>query len=126
MTRTDKKVSHAPERKPPCLTPGGSAERVQRAFAMLDGRWKLPIVFELFAAPVLRFSELERALGGVSQKVLTQQLRELERDGIVRRTVHAEVPPRVDYRLTAAGEALRPVLRQLREWIDLPRDTDPG
>lgn len=83
---------------------------------MIDGRWKLSIVSRLSETPVLRFSELERDIADVSQKVLTQNLRELERDGLVSRLVHAEVPPRVDYRLTNAGKALRPALLALLAW----------
>jgi DNA-binding HxlR family transcriptional regulator len=89
---------------------------VQRALQVLDGRWKLEILFRLFETPVLRFSELERAIEGVSQKMLAQRMRELERAGVVCRTVYAEVPPRVDYRLTPSGYALMPVLRTLRDW----------
>lgn len=99
-----------------CLGPDGSAAQVDRAFRMLEGRWKLAIVFRLFGSPVMRFSELEKSLERVSQKVLTQQLRELERDGIVVRTVYPVVPPRVEYRLTERGEALKLTLRALREW----------
>ena len=76
---------------------------MQRAVSAIDGRWKLAILFRLFERPVLRFSELERDIGGISQKMLAQHLRELERDGLVCRTVHAVVPPQVDYRLTEAG-----------------------
>lgn len=86
---------------------------------MVEGRWKLTILFHLFAVPVLRFSELERAIEGVSQRMLAKQLREMERDGLVGRTVHAEIPPKVEYRLTEVGEALRPALAALRDWSEL-------
>ena len=86
---------------------------------MLEGRWKLVIIFQLFVQPTLRFSALERAIPKVSQKMLTQQLRELERAGIVRRTVYAEVPPRVEYALTAFGQALCPALDALLRWAAL-------
>ncbi|WP_245814768.1 winged helix-turn-helix transcriptional regulator [Cystobacter ferrugineus] len=88
----------------------------EEALKVLEGRWKMMILFNLFARPVLRFSELERAIPGVSQKMLSQQLREMERDGIVRRTVHPEVPPRVEYTLTDVGRALCPVLDALLRW----------
>jgi len=91
---------------------------VRRAFDVLEGRWKLDIVFALFAAPALRFSELERQVAGISQKVLTQQLRQLERDGVVKRTVYPQVPPRVEYALTPTGEELRPALQALRRWME--------
>jgi len=67
---------------------------VQRAVAAIEGRWKLAILFRLFERPVLRFSELERDIEDVSQKMLAQHLRELEHDGLILRTVHPEVPPR--------------------------------
>lgn len=85
---------------------------------MLDGRWKILILFHLFAGKVRRFSELERAMPDVSQKMLTQQLRQLEIDGIVERTVYAEVPPKVEYRLTAWGETLCPALDTLLAWAE--------
>lgn len=84
------------------------------ALALLGGRWKLDIVFLLFAREVRRFADLERALEGVSAKVLAQQLRSLEQHGVVRRTVHPEVPPRVEYQLTDHGRALQ---RALRDWM---------
>jgi DNA-binding HxlR family transcriptional regulator len=68
------------------------------------------IILHLFTQPVLRFSELERAIPAVSQKMLIQQLRELEHDGVVRRTVHPQVPPKVEYDLTELGRALCPAL----------------
>jgi len=83
---------------------------------MLEGRWKLVILFHLFVQPVMRFSELERAIPAVSQKMLIQQLRDLEKDGIVRRTVHPQVPPKVEYALTSFGQALCPALDALLKW----------
>lgn len=70
-------------------------------------------------APVLRFSELERAIPDVSQKMLIQQLRCLERDGLVQRPIHPPVPPKVEYELTKLSEALRPTLRSLLDWAAL-------
>lgn len=98
------------------MTPAAAAEGVERALGVLEGRWKLLILFQLFGGKVLRFSELERAIPDVSQKMLAQQLRQLEADGIVRRTIHNEVPPRVEYRLTAWGQALCPALDALLKW----------
>jgi len=78
--------------------------RLRRASSRLsisvEGRWKLLILFHLFGGKVMRFSDLERAISAISQKMLAQQLRRLEADGIVQRTVHNQVPPKVDYRLT--------------------------
>jgi DNA-binding HxlR family transcriptional regulator len=93
-----------------------AAAGVTDALAIIDGRWKLVILFHLFGGKVLRFSELERAIAGVSQKMLTQQLRQLERDGVVERIVYAEVPPRVEYRLTDWGQSLCPALDALLSW----------
>jgi DNA-binding HxlR family transcriptional regulator len=92
---------------------------VEDAFRMLEGRWKMVILFQLFAQPVLRFSELERAIPAVSQKMLIQQLRELERDGIVERKIYPQVPPKVEYSLTEWGAALCPALDALLEWAAL-------
>ncbi len=97
-------------------TPASAAAGIEDAIRMLDGRWKLVILFHLFGGRTLRFSDLERAVPAVSQKMLAQQLRQLERDGLVTRTVHPEVPPRVDYRLTAWGQSLCPALDQLLTW----------
>ena len=79
------------------------------------------ILFRLFGGKVLRFSELERAIPGVSQKMLIQQLRQLERDGIVRRVVYQQVPPKVEYGLTDWGQALCPALDGLLAWTELRR-----
>jgi DNA-binding HxlR family transcriptional regulator len=99
-------------------TPASAAAGIEHAFRMLEGRWKLVILFHLFGGRTLRFSDLERAIRGVSQKMLAQQLRQLERDGIVTRTVHPEVPPRVEYRLTDWGQSLCPALDQLLTWAE--------
>jgi DNA-binding HxlR family transcriptional regulator len=74
------------------------------------------ILFHLFSAPVLRFSELRRAMVGISQKMLIQQLRDLEKDGVVAREVYPEVPPKVEYKLTKDGMALRAALKALKSW----------
>lgn len=116
MARTDKIVGYSPTGKVEDVTPDMAATGVEAAFRMLEGRWKMVIVFHLFAKAVLRFSELERAIPGVSQKMLIQQLRDLEADGIVERTVYPQVPPRVEYRLTEWGQAMCPALDALLEW----------
>jgi DNA-binding HxlR family transcriptional regulator len=93
-----------------------AATGVETAFRMLEGRWKMVIIFQLFDAEVLRFSELQRAIPGISEKMLIQQLRDLERDGIVTRTVYPQVPPKVEYRLTPWGQDMCPALDALLEW----------
>src|ERR1700733_1992411 len=92
-----------------------STQELEEALEVLEGRWKILILFHLFSAPVLRFSELRRAMPGISQKMLIQQLRDLEKDGVVHRKVYAEVPPKVEYMLTKDRAALRLSLGQLRE-----------
>src|SRR5689334_6472121 len=116
MGRTDRKVGYSPTGKLEDVTPEMAAGGVEEALAMIEGRWKMIIIFQLFAGGILRFSELERAIPKVSQKMLIQQLRELERDGIVARTVYPQVPPKVEYDLTAWGRAMCPALDQLLEW----------
>ena len=93
---------------------------------MLEGRWKLVILFHLFGGKTLRFSELERAIPTISQKMLSQQLRQLERDGIVARTVHPEVPPKVEYHLTEWGQSLCPALDALLTWAESQPTSHPS
>ncbi|MCC4246861.1 winged helix-turn-helix transcriptional regulator [Stappia indica] len=116
MTRTDEKVRYAPESKPVEYTRETAAEGVENALKLLEGRWKLIILFHLFGGNVMRFSDLERAIPAVSQKMLIQQLRQMEADGIVRRIVHHQVPPKVEYCLTEWGQALCPALDALLTW----------
>ena len=99
-------------------TPVTAAVGIEQAFSMLEGRWKLLILFHLFGGKTRRFSDLERAISGVSQKMLAQQLRQLERDGIVTRVVYPEVPPKVEYRLTDWGQSLCPALDRLLKWAE--------
>ncbi|PZM16687.1 winged helix-turn-helix transcriptional regulator [Rhizobium tubonense] len=99
-----------------CLGPDGSVTHVGRVLRMLSGRWKLPILFRLVATPSMRSSQLMREMPAVSQKVLTQHLRELEIDGLVERRDYGELPLRVEYSLTDAGQRLMPALRALREF----------
>jgi DNA-binding HxlR family transcriptional regulator len=88
---------------------------VEFTLAILGGRWKALILYQLFLG-VKRFSQLQKILKGVSQKMLTQQLRELESDGIIHREVYAQVPPKVEYSLTALGASLKPVIESMCEW----------
>jgi DNA-binding HxlR family transcriptional regulator len=118
MTRTHKKVRYSPKSKRPRYTPTSAAKGIEDALRVLEGRWKLTILFHLFGGKVLRFSELERAIPAVSQKMLIQQLRQMERDGIVRRILHPQVPPKVEYCLTKWGQALCPALDALLKWAE--------
>jgi DNA-binding HxlR family transcriptional regulator len=82
----------------------------------IGDKWSLAVVHQLGAHEIMRFTELQRAIGGISQRMLTVTLRALERDGLVDRTVHPVVPPRVDYRLTSLGQTLLGTVCQLMEW----------
>jgi DNA-binding HxlR family transcriptional regulator len=119
VTRTHEKVSHSPEGKRPEYTPISAAHSIEHAFKFVEGRWKLLILFHLFGGKILRFSELERAIPAISQKMLVQQLRQLEVDGIVRRVVYHQVPPKVEYCLTTWGQALCPALDAFLKWTEL-------
>jgi len=88
---------------------------VEAALDVLGGKWGLPVVAQL-AGGTQRFSQLRRSLRSISEKMLIKQLRQLEADGIVRRTQYPEVPPRVEYSLTEVGESLLPILDQLGAW----------
>lgn len=118
MASTDKKVGYLPASKRPDYTPETAATGVESALQMLEGRWKMTILFHLFGGTLLRFSDLERAIPAISQKMLIQQLRKLETDGIVRRIVHHQVPPKVEYGLTEWGQALCPALDALLLWAE--------
>src|SRR5262249_5628895 len=119
MTRTHVKVRYPPEGEDADLTPATAARGVEDALKILEGRWKLAILFHPVGGKVLRFSDLERAIPVISQKMLIQQLRQMEGDGIVRRIVHHQVPPKVEYCLTAWGQALCPALDALLKWAAL-------
>ncbi|MBC8070820.1 MAG: helix-turn-helix transcriptional regulator [Deltaproteobacteria bacterium] len=87
----------------------------ERALKVIGGRWKVFILYFLFEGPK-RLSELKRLVPAASQKVLVQQLRELEEHGIVHRKVFAEVPPRVEYTVTKLGVSLQPIISSLCDW----------
>ena len=93
----------------------GSRCPAEVTLRIIGGRWKIPILFHL-AEGTKRFSELQRAVEGITQKMLTQQLRELERDAIVHRRVYPQVPPRVEYSLTTLGRSLEPVVETMCRW----------
>jgi DNA-binding HxlR family transcriptional regulator len=119
MTRTYETVGYLPKGNQNRLTPTSAARGVEDALKILEGRWKLVILFHLFGGKVLRFSDLQRAIPAISQKMLIQQLRQMETDGIVRRIVHHQVPPKVEYCLTKWGQALCPALDALLKWAAL-------
>jgi DNA-binding HxlR family transcriptional regulator len=104
---------------------------VDQALEVLSGKWKPRILWRLQAG-TLRFNELQRAIPPVTQRMLTLQLRELERDGLVVRKVYAEVPPKVEYSLTAPARQLAPRMQAMGQWLlehhaelrELSRDAD--
>jgi DNA-binding HxlR family transcriptional regulator len=106
-------------------TPSTAASSVEAVLRQLEGRWKLVILFHLFGGQVQRFSELENLIPEISQKMLAQQLRQLEADGIVHRTAYPQVPPKVEYRMTEWGQALCPALDALLQWAELRETLNP-
>ena len=110
MKRPERELAAPPAAKGPATRCPAEA-----TLLVIGGRWKVPIVWHLLAG-TRRFSELRRAIGNVTQKMLAQQLRELERDGVVSRKVYAEVPPKVEYSLTERGRSLRPVVESMCRW----------
>ena len=108
-------------------TPATAAVGVEEVLRLVEGRWKLIILFHLFGGQVQRYSDFEKLIPGISQKMLAQQLRQLEADGIVARKVYPQVPPKVEYRLTGWGQSLCPPLDALLKWAEqkdskAPRD----
>lgn len=98
------------------------AATATEALRVLEGKWKIVVIIQLFSAEgPLRFSELERRIEGVNQKMLIQQLKQLEADGIVMRTLFPQVPPKVEYSLSEAGRALGPALEALMSWASAYR-----
>lgn len=91
---------------------------VEAALDIIGGKWKSVILFRLME-DTRRFNELRRLLPSITQRTLTNQLRELEDDGLLFRTIYAEVPPRVEYRLTELGQSLHPVLNALKAWSEM-------
>ncbi len=90
---------------------------VEAAISLIDGKWKCVILFQLLRG-TLRFNEIRRRVPGVTQRMLTNQLRELEADGLIVRQVYAEVPPKVEYSLSPLGRSMEPVLVALKVWGD--------
>ena len=84
--------------------------------SLINGKWKMHILFWLWRKEVLRYSELKRALGKVTHKMLSNQLKELENDGIILRKEYPQVPPKVEYMLTETGKTLMPVLHEMCRW----------
>lgn len=88
---------------------------VETTLTLIGDKWKVLILRDLLSG-TKRFGELKKSVGSVSQKVLTAQLRDMEESGLVNRQVYAEVPPRVEYSLTALGQSLKPILDSMQNW----------
>lgn len=84
--------------------------------SLIGGKWKMHILFWLWHKDILRYSELKRALEGVTHKMLSSQLKELERDGLIARHEYPQVPPKVEYSLTDRGKTLMPLLSEICKW----------
>lgn len=110
---TNMKVSIQKPAEAECFAP---ACPVEATLEVIGGKWKVVILYHLTHEGTHRFAELRKKIPGVSERMLTQQLRELEEDGIVHREVYAEVPPKVEYSLTDYGRTLRPITALMCEW----------
>lgn len=99
----------------PALSAACPACPVETTLTLISDKWKVLILRDLMPG-TKRFGELKKSIGSVSQKVLTAQLRDMEESGLLTRTVYAEVPPRVEYRLTDLGRSLEPILDAMRNW----------
>lgn len=90
--------------------------KFETALEIFVGKWKPVILLRLFANGTMRFSELQKAIPGITKKMLTQQLRELEYHDIVHREIYHEIPPKVEYSITAYGQRLAPLLQAMNDW----------
>jgi len=105
-------------RKPNATDVRDPVERVEMIMGMIAGKWKPAIIYALVMKGTLRFYDLRRLIPGVSQRMLTQQLRDLERHGIVKRVIYPEVPPRVEYSITRLGRSLHPIFKSICRWAE--------
>jgi DNA-binding HxlR family transcriptional regulator len=95
--------------------PNSGCTSVQTTLKVVGGKWKPPILY-LLSSGTLRFSQLKRNITGITQKMLSQELREMEADGLISRKIYPVVPPKVEYTLTAYGKSLQPILKGMSEW----------
>ena len=84
--------------------------------SLIEGKWKMHILFWLWKTQVMRYGQLKRSLDGVTHKMLSSQLKQLEEDGLILRTEYPQVPPKVEYRLSDLGFSLMPILQSICEW----------
>lgn len=90
--------------------------QVNKALDIIVGKWKPIILLHLFENGTMRFNELKRSMPGITQKMLTQQLRELEEEDLIHREVYPQVPPKVEYSITVHGKTIEPILEAMHEW----------
>ena len=95
------------------VSPGCSS--VRTTLNVIGGKWK-PLILWLLTVETMRFNQLQKSIDGITQKMLTQQLRQLEADGLVKRTVYPEVPPKVEYAITEFGKTLNPIFKSMDQW----------
>lgn len=107
-----------PPLEPAAREPGTTCTAMSDILNRIGDKWSVMVVAQLGNTRTLRFSQLRRAVEGISQRMLTLTLRNLERDGLVSRTIYAEVPPRVEYELTGLGQTLLEPINALWEWAD--------
>ncbi len=96
-------------------------EPVVNALKIIGGKWKIAILYQLNEGPC-RFGELKKTLRPITQQMLTKQLRELEKDGLISRRVYAVIPPKVEYSLTQFGFSLKPVISSLCKWVSVNKN----
>ena len=104
--------------KEPCYLQDFGYERFETIVGMIGGKWKLRIIYMLAFYEVLRYGELKRLLAPITHKMLTNQLKELEKDGLIIRKEYPQVPPKVEYYMSEMGKGLRPVVRAMYDWIE--------
>ena len=110
-------MENTPQCPPQCPPVMGNYRcHFELTLQLIGGKWKLLVIYFLSLQKVIRFGQLRRTLPEISERMLVRQLRELEDDGLVSRTVYGTVPPRVDYALTPLGESLVPIMESLKAW----------
>lgn len=100
-----------------CYIKDTGYENFEKVVNMIGGKWKLRIIYVLAFYEVLRYGELKRLLSPITHKMLTAQLKELEKDGLVNRKEYQQIPPKVEYSLTQMGKDLKPTVREIHNWI---------
>ena len=118
MLGTNKKNSQRTRQRRHTTYDLGTGCAVEACLEVIGGKWKGVLIHHLMEHGVLRFNEIQRLKPELSPRILTAQLRELEKDGVVVRKVYPVVPPKVEYSLSPAGEALKPIIQAMQAWGD--------